>query len=589
MILGLGPVLRYELITTARRGRYYLARVIYGLSLLIMLWGEFRTWESTHPAGGNIEEVHQFAESTFIQFAGVQGLALLGLIPALVAGVIADDHQRKTLHYLLASRLSSGEIVLGKLGARLLHVGTFVALGLPVVCLLALYGGLNPENVFYVYLGTFTLSLSVAGSSILVSVMARRPRDAVLAAYALVAVWLVGPPMMAPIAHSLGWAFEWYGPVNDWMLLTSPAQVWSQMTRMSMFRWRFGMPFWGLGGFKSQFYWMAGTQALAGIAFIGLAIAGLRPLRGTSWPGARPGTGWWTRLSTGARRISLARFSRPLAHNRILAEPSRRPPCGEAPMFWKERYATMGGGLRWLGSRYVLLFFGVLLGCYLLDVAAPAVSELAGGQLSDHRRSEMNVALREASTASVILAMLTVAAASAVSLTGEREQDTWISLATTLLTPGEVIRAKQFGAVWSARWAWLSLIVVWAIGLLLGAIHPLGVLAATAIVANAAWLIAATGVFVSCRARNSTRALAWTFIALLIGLGNGPGLLWDSLVSYSEVDQLSLNQALPVLIPLSVTRYLSAGFLSTTIITAAFAGLLSIWSIRRLGATWGQG
>ena len=52
--------------------------------------------------------------------------------------------------------------------------------------------------------------------------------------------------------------------------------------------------------------------------------------------------------------------------------------------------------------------------------------------------------------------MLTVAAASAVSLTGEREQDTWISLATTLLTPGEIVRAKQFGAVGTARRAWVG-------------------------------------------------------------------------------------------------------------------------------------
>ena len=110
----------------------------------------------------------------------------------------------------------------------------------------------------------------------------------------------------------------------------------------------------------------------------------------------------------------------------------------------------MGGGLKWLGSRSVVLFFSVLLGCYLFDVAWPALSQLAGLRVAVESRTEMNAALRESSTALGILAMLTIAAASAVSLTGEREQDTWISLATTLLTPGEIIRAKQFGAVSSA-------------------------------------------------------------------------------------------------------------------------------------------
>jgi len=157
MIFGLGPVLRYEMITTARRGRYYLGRVIYGLVLLYVLWNQQRSWEwfqamsrhvfwaSRGTMGGSHEEVRRFAESAFIQFAGVQGLALLFLIPALVAGVIADEYQRKTLHYLLASRLSSAEIVVGKEAARLVPVGATMAFGLRVVCLRSLYGGLNPE------------------------------------------------------------------------------------------------------------------------------------------------------------------------------------------------------------------------------------------------------------------------------------------------------------------------------------------------------------------------------------------------------------------------------------------------------------
>ena len=47
---------------------------------------------------------------------------MLVLTPALVAGVIADEKQRKTLHYLMASRLNSAEIVLGKLLVRMLYV-----------------------------------------------------------------------------------------------------------------------------------------------------------------------------------------------------------------------------------------------------------------------------------------------------------------------------------------------------------------------------------------------------------------------------------------------------------------------------------
>src|SRR5262245_38474968 len=112
MLFGLSPVVRYELITTARRGRYYLARATYGSALLVVLWGQFAAWENGHPRGATHEELRLFSESSFIAFAQAQLVTLLCLLPALVAGVIADEHQRKTLHYLLASRLSSLEIVL---------------------------------------------------------------------------------------------------------------------------------------------------------------------------------------------------------------------------------------------------------------------------------------------------------------------------------------------------------------------------------------------------------------------------------------------------------------------------------------------
>jgi len=591
MLLSLGPVVRYELITTARRGRFYVVRVVYGMLLLVQLFVLFQTWELHHPGGGTIAEIHEFAEDAFIQFAAAQGLALLCLIPALVAGVIADEHRRKTLHYLLASRLSSAEIVLGKLGARLVHVAAFVALGLPVVSLLLLYGGINPVNVFYVYSGTFTLVLFVAGFSILISTLARRPREAVLAVYGLGALWLLGPIAIEPYAEHLASPLGWVEPVNLWLLQSNPVVVWSLATTV-IHDWTIGRsrPVWFVRGFESSFYWMVGIQGAFGLLFLALAVAVLRPMRGSSWPGSRPHTGWWTRLSARAQAIGRSRAAAPLARNELLIAASERPACGDDPMLWKERYIRMGGGLKWLGSRPVALFFGVLLGCFLVDAAFPLVEDLISGRWRAGSWVTLNTALRASSVALAVLAMLPVAAAAATSLTGEREQDTWVSLATTLLTPGEIIRAKQLGAVWSARWIGLALLVQWSAGILLGAIHPLGVLAAAAIAAIAAWLTAAVGVTASARAKNSTRALGVTFIVLFVFVivSRWPGMLWQSLASYREVAEWwsivsqALDQGRAVPLTLLGLPALMMTLYATT------AGLLSYGTIRRLGTTWGR-
>src|SRR4051794_38539818 len=225
MIFGMGPVLRYELITSSRRGRYFVARLVYGLVLLYLLSSQYERWEAELAMHaqfrGAIESVRAFAETALLSFGMVQGVALLWLVPALVAGVIADEHQRKTLHYLLASRLSSIEIVLGKLGARLLHVGVFVAVGLPVVCLLGLYGAINPVNVATVYGSTFTAVLFIAGLSILISTLARRPREAILVAYVLEFLWVVVPVFLAEHARNLGPPLQWVEPANDFVMLVN--------------------------------------------------------------------------------------------------------------------------------------------------------------------------------------------------------------------------------------------------------------------------------------------------------------------------------------------------------------------------------
>ena len=238
----------------------------------------------------------------------------------------------------------------------------------------------------------------------------------------------------------------------------------------------------------------------------------------------------------------------------------------------------------------MVLFFSVLLGCYLLDVAYPTVAGVfdAGGR----RESRMVVsdALRGSSMALAVLGMLGIAASAAVSVTGEREQDTWISLSTTLLTPGEIIRAKQFGAVWSARRVGLALVVMWAVGLLLLAIHPLGVLAAAICVALIAWLVAALGVVASAFAKNSTRALVTTFVAILIftAISQWPLTVWELLIPYKSFAGIISRSPVPVATTLDMRDLVI--ILGPRLVVLGLVGLLLAlpFALRRLRATWGQ-
>ena len=179
------------------------------------------------------------------------------------------------------------------------------------------------------------------------------------------------------------------------------------------------------------------------------------------------------------------------------------PGCGDAPMMWKERYTTVGGGLRWLGGRPVVPVLGVLLGCYLFDVAYPALAGMLQGAPMGPAGDQPRRA--HATTALSALGLLTIAAASAVAITGEREQDTWTSLRHD---PADARRGHPRQAVrrplecpadrpgpadhLGRRRA-------------PGAIHPSGVLLAAEVAAVVRLAVAASvGVFASATARNST-------------------------------------------------------------------------------------
>jgi len=81
---------------------------------------------------------------------------------AAQGGVIAGEKQRSTMHYLMDSRLSSAEIVLDRFLARMMHVGVFVHLGLPVMSLLSLFGGVPWEYVVVAYVGTASVTFFAA-------------------------------------------------------------------------------------------------------------------------------------------------------------------------------------------------------------------------------------------------------------------------------------------------------------------------------------------------------------------------------------------------------------------------------------------
>ncbi len=582
----LGPVLHAELLTTARRARYYVVRTVYGLIVLFQVYLSYQANAWRFRRGGGPMQINQMADfglQIFTAFAILQAVVVLMLTPALVGGTIAEERQRKTLHYLLTSRLGSAEIVLGKLAARLLHVGVLVALGLPVVSLIGLFGGVDYHLLLLSYAGTMTTVYFLAGLSILVSVHSRRPREAISVLYVYELVWLIVPTIL--IVGMPRWPEPWptiHGWVQPWLqyvAITSPLY--------------FTMPagFTGAGGYPVTAAWAMGLQVLCGTAFVALAAARLRPAARDD--GERRG------LSG-----KLAGFSK---KQRWLG----RPECGDDAMMWKERYVARTSGV----TKSVMAILAVallgLLGYAMKDLLLPAIDESWGQGYWNFgpARRDFNAFLRGVSTGIFVLWSLAVAASSASGLTSEREEDTWISLIATPLSGDEILRAKMVGPAWALRPLAYLMFGLWAIGLAVGAVHPLGVVACLIELVVFTWFLTAMGMAFSLRSRNSTRALAATMATLvflnggylfcciplepntsMIGAGSTPFLFAVSLVSEENLRTITMYRQgeMAVACVLGVLFYGVAAMGLTAWVFQSFEAAVDRPDRLRRGLTLGQ-
>src|SRR5579885_2629088 len=100
-----GPVLFYDLVRIARRNRYYLIRVLYALFLLAMLCWVYLTFAANADFATALrpDEAARFANSFFYMFMAIQFLVVTVVTPAYVAGAVAEEKERKTLEFLLAT------------------------------------------------------------------------------------------------------------------------------------------------------------------------------------------------------------------------------------------------------------------------------------------------------------------------------------------------------------------------------------------------------------------------------------------------------------------------------------------------------
>ena len=118
----LGPIFSVDMVTMARRMRYFVLRGLYSLAMLFALWMVYINSPAAQPGVTDLAVAANLTADFFSAFSFVQLVAVLMLGPAMVAGTIATERERRTIEYLFTAQLSNIELILSKLAARMLQM-----------------------------------------------------------------------------------------------------------------------------------------------------------------------------------------------------------------------------------------------------------------------------------------------------------------------------------------------------------------------------------------------------------------------------------------------------------------------------------
>jgi ABC-type transport system involved in multi-copper enzyme maturation permease subunit len=183
-----GPHFYYDLIRLARKRRNLFLRCGYLLVLLAAWWlvyaEETVSGHSTHFT--NIINIHANLASSFARtIVIVQYVLIIVLTPIYLAGTIIEEKANRTLELLFQTTLTDREILLGKLGARMVHLMSLLLSSLPLLAIISLWGGMDVAWLTFHFAFSLLLLAFVSSISLYASVASSSYIGAIGLVYAL--------------------------------------------------------------------------------------------------------------------------------------------------------------------------------------------------------------------------------------------------------------------------------------------------------------------------------------------------------------------------------------------------------------------
>jgi ABC-type transport system involved in multi-copper enzyme maturation permease subunit len=387
-----------------------------------------------------------------------------------------------------------------------MHIFGLVLCGMPVLSLAMLLGGIAPESLVVLLIISLSTILCVAMLSVAVSVWSQHARAAVIRAYLVLLLLLVVP--LAAFLFQPTSAWSWIAPIQLQFVAADPLFVFEEVLT-------------GTSPIRAVEPWAVLAMLVRNQMIVSLAALISATLL--------------------VRRVHLRQSSKAQKKPRWRLDLFRGT-IGNRPMLWKEIHAEPSAAkLGLLGYVAMTLLFVFVVGCTMYVFHSVTTSPWRTASSYWEYALPMGTFLSCGG-------LLLVGARAATSVTSEKERQCWDSLLGTPLEPSQIIVAKILGSLWAVRGLWLLLAIVWLPGAPLGSSFLMGIPVMAGSLLVIAMFVAALGVRISLKAKNSLRAMALT-IGVGIFLGGGYLLCCVPMMVHSHGDgEIILAPCIPFLL-----------------------------------------
>ena len=203
--MHMNPVYKNELKMSARSMQIPVLAVIFNSILSVVTLSVLYSIRQGYIRNGS--EPYSSMMLLYVVVLTIEVVLLCLFVPSAAGGSIAGERERQTLDILLSSRMSVGEIVMGKLLSCISTAVLLVFTSVPILAVTSMYGGMQLSVLYQsaAYVGFFILFIGSIG--VFCSCRFKKTTYASISAYGVIIALTIGTGLLVVLLNMAAGGF----------------------------------------------------------------------------------------------------------------------------------------------------------------------------------------------------------------------------------------------------------------------------------------------------------------------------------------------------------------------------------------------